>query len=266
MIPKIVVIRGAGDLATGVASRLWNSGFSVVMLELPRPLVVRRTVSFATAIYEGSIVVEGTRAEHCPDPGNIKKMLEKRVVPVLKDPDAEMIVFLKPHILIDAIMAKKQTSTNIMHADLVIGLGPGFRAGEDVHAVVETKRGHHLGRVYYRGSAAKDTSEPGIIEGYGKERLLRAPAEGIFKPYKKIGDIVKVGDIVAAVDRFAIRAQINGLIRGMLYDDIKVTAGMKVGDIDPRGETVNYHCISDKARAVGGGVLEAILNRYFKSS
>jgi len=163
LIPKIVVIRGAGDLATGVASRLWNSGFSVVMLELPRPLVVRRTVSFATAIYEGSIVVEGTRAEHCPDPGNIKKMLEKRVVPVLKDPDAEMIVFLKPHILIDAIMAKKQTSTNIMHADLVIGLGPGFRAGEDVHAVVETKRGHHLGRVYYRGSAAKDTSEPGII-------------------------------------------------------------------------------------------------------
>ncbi len=266
MIPKTVVIRGAGDLATGVASRLWDSGFSVIMLELPKPLVVRRTVSFATAIYEGSIVVEDTRAEHCLDPGNIRNLLEHRIIPVLEDPNAKLITFLKPSIIIDAIMAKKKTSTRITHADLVIGLGPGFEAGKDVHAVIETKRGHNLGIVYYHGSAAKDTSEPGKIEGYGKERLLRAPVEGIFKPYKKIGDIVKAGDIVAAVDDYEIKAEIDGLLRGMLYHNLKVTAGMKVGDIDPRGETVNYHCISDKARAVGGGVLEAILNRYFKSS
>ncbi len=266
MIPRTVIVRGAGDLATGVASRLWNSGFTVIMLELPRPLVVRRTVSFATAIYENSIVVENVRAEHCPGPGNINNLLERRVVPVLKDPNAELINVLKPSIIIDAIMAKKNTSTKKTAAELVIGLGPGFEAGKDVHAVVETKRGHNLGRVYYHGSAAKNTAVPGKIYGYGKERLLRAPAEGTFKPYKEIGDIVKAGDIVAAVDHYEIKAEIDGLLRGMLYRNLKVTAGMKVGDIDPRGEAINIYCISDKARAIGGGVLEVILNRYFQSS
>lgn len=264
-IPRKVVIRGAGDLATGVAHRLWNSGFSVVMLELPRPLVVRRTVSFATAVYDGYIEVEGIRAELCPSAGKVGEYLDRRVIPVLVDRKADALASLQPPVVVDAIMAKKDTSTRLDFAELVIGLGPGFTAGREVHAVVETKRGHNLGRVIYSGSAEKDTSEPGLIEGYGKERLLRAPADGIFKPLKKIGDLVKAGDTVAAVGDLKINSEINGLVRGMLYAGSEVFRGLKVGDIDPRGSAVDYYRISDKARSVGGGVLEAILNRYFKN-
>ena len=262
MFPRKVVIRGAGDLATGTAHRLWNAGFDVAMLELPKPLVVRRTVSFATAVYDGEVEVEAVRAVLCPSPDQVSTFLKNGVIPILIDPEGHSLTTLKPEILIDAIIAKHNRVTKLNDAELVIGLGPGFTAGQDVHAVIETLRGHNLGRVIYQGSAAEDTAEPTEIEGYGKERLLRAPVDGIFKPLKKIGDLVKAGDIVASIDQTQIYAAIDGLVRGMLYSDRPVFAGMKVGDIDPRGAAVDYLTISDKARAIGGGVLEAIMHHF----
>ncbi len=263
MIPRKVVIRGAGDLATGVAHRLKNSGFKIIMLELEKPLVVRSTVSFATALYKGSIVVENVRAELCPKPELIEQYLAQNILPVLVDPEAELLKLHQAPILIDAIMSKHNTLTTIDQANLVIGLGPGFIAGKDVHAVVETQRGHNLGRVLHSGSAEKDTASPAVIAGYGRERLLRAPASGVFKPLKEIGSLVKAGDPVARVGNTDIYSEIDGMVRGMLHQDLDVCAGMKVGDIDPRGSEVNCYAISDKARAIGGGVLEAIMNRYF---
>ena len=262
MIPRLVVFRGAGDLATGAAHRLWNSGFHVIMLELPKPLVVRRTVSFASAVYEGSIVVESVEAELCSSVDTVFKCLEAGKVPVLSDPRSESLSILQPKIIVDAIMAKTGQTSTIHDAELVIGLGPGFFAGRDVNTVIETKRGHSLGKVFYVGSAAEDTAEPGIIEGYGIERLLRAPTGGTLKPLKAIGDIVQAGEAVAVVNDLIIKAEIDGLIRGMLYPGVEVATGTKVGDIDPRGTSVDFCAISDKARAIGGGVLEAIMHRY----
>ncbi|MBW6462567.1 MAG: EF2563 family selenium-dependent molybdenum hydroxylase system protein [Firmicutes bacterium] len=262
MLPRLVLIKGAGDLASGVAHRLWFSGFRVVMLELPAPLVVRTTVSFASAVYEGSIEVESLTAKLCPGPEEAACCLSDDIIPVIVDPDAKSIDFLKPEVIIDAIMAKGNRLTKITDAQLVIGLGPGFTAGLDCSAVIETKRGHNLGKVIHSGSAADDTAEPGLIGGYGIERLLRAPAGGTFKPLKNIGETVKSGEAVAMVNDVPIRTQISGLIRGMLYPNLEIKAGTKVGDIDPRGEEVDYLTISDKARAIGGGVLEAILYRY----
>jgi len=263
MIPRLVVIKGAGDLASGVAHRLWRSGFNLVMLELPRPLVVRRTVSFASAVYEGSAMVESVEARSCPSAENALELFKKRIIPVLIDPGGESLAFLNPKIMVDAIMAKKNLGTCITDAELVIALGPGFTAGKDAHAVIETRRGHKLGCVIDRGTADADTGEPGEIAGYGMERLLRAPSDGIFKPEKVIGETVVKGEKVALVDWKPVYAQVNGLVRGLLYPGLQVKKGMKVGDIDPRGNTVDCFSISDKARAVGGGVLEAIMNRYF---
>jgi xanthine dehydrogenase accessory factor len=262
MLPHIILIKGAGDLATGVALRLWNSGFDPVMLELANPLVVRRNVSFASAVFGKSVEVEGVTAELCPSPDKIDLFLKSKKVPVLIDPEASVISVLKPLVLVDAIMAKGNYITIKDEAELVIGLGPGFQAGKDVHAVIETKRGHALGRVIYEGSAITDTGEPGLIAGYGRERLLRAPVEGMFMAYREIGELVNVGEAVAAVAGVEIKAGVNGIVRGMLYPGLVVKKGTKVGDIDPRGTMVDYNTISDKARAIGGGVLEAILN-YF---
>lgn len=264
MLPRKVIIRGAGDLATGVAHRLWNSGFSIIMLELPDPLVVRRTVSFASAVYENSITVESVTAKLCPRVEQLDQYFNQDIIPVMVDPGGAILLKEKPPVLIDAIMAKCNTLTGIDQAGLVIGLGPGFNAGQDVHAVIETERGHNLGKVIYSGQAAEDTGKPGIIGGYSSERLLRAPHSGCFEPRKDIGDFVKAGETVAVINSTEIKAAIDGMIRGMLHPNIKVEVGTKVGDIDPRGKQVDYRSISDKARAVGGGVLEAILHRYFK--
>ncbi len=264
MIPRLVMFRGAGDLATGVAHRLWRSGFKIVMLELRRPLVVRRTVSFATAVYQNIITVEGIKAELCPSVHQVEKYFSNKSVPVLIDAKGDSITALKPNILIDASMAKGNVVTKITDAELVIGLGPGFEAGVDVDAVVETKRGHHLGKVIYSGSAAINTGEPGMIDGCGRERLLRAPVDGIFKPVKEIGELVEKDEVIATVHGTPVKAEINGLLRGLLYPGMYIKKGTKVGDIDPRGLVIDYTAISDKAMAVGGGVLEAILNRYFR--
>ena len=264
MIPRKVIIRGAGDLATGVAHRLWNSGFSVVMLELPDPLVVRRTVSFASAVYENSITVESVTAKLCPQADQIDQYFDQNIIPVMVDPDGSILLKEKPPVLIDAVMSKNNTLTRIDQAELVIGLGPGFKVGKDVHAIVETERGHNLGKVIYSGQAAPNTGKPGVIGGYSSERLLRAPHSGCFEPKKNIGDIVIAGDTVALVGSTEIKTAIDGMVRGMLHPKIKVEGGTKVCDIDPRGNKIDCHLISDKARAVGGGVLEAILHRYFK--
>jgi len=263
MIPRLVLIKGAGDLATGIAHRLWRSGFDVVMLELPEPLVVRRTVSFATAIYENKIEVESVKAVLCHSTDEIGQYLDEKIIPVIIDPLAESVKALKPPVVIDAIMAKKNTGTFLTDAELVIGIGPGFTAGKDVNFVVETMRGHMLGRVISTGSAVDDTGVPAEIGGYGTERLLRSPIDGTIKPLKEIGNIVKAGETIALVDQAAVKSSIDGIIRGMLYSGLKVKKGLKIGDIDPRGEKVDCHSISDKARAVGGGVLEAILFHYF---
>lgn len=262
MIPRQVFIRGAGDLATGVAHRLFMAGFDLVMFELPEPLVVRRSVSFASAVYENKVAVENVEAILCSDHIEVKIANKNKQVAVLVDPEAIGIKHSRTKILIDARMKKTTDVASLDEAELVIGLGPGFYAGRDVHAVVETMRGPDLGTVIYNGEAAKNTGIPGKIEGFGIERLLKAPEGGIFKPVRQIGDIVKKGETLAYINESPVQCVLSGMIRGLLYPGLEVEEGMKIGDIDPRGKAVNIYKISDKARAVGGAVLEAILHRY----
>ncbi len=262
-LPRKVLCRGAGDLASGVAHRLWQAGFDVVMLELPEPLVVRRTVAFAEAVFSGVAEVEGVQAKLCRLPEEIPVMLEQRIIPVYTGPAAELKPVFHPDVYIDATMAKRNQGTTIDAAGIVIGLGPGFAAGRDVHAVIETKRGHDLGRAIYSGTAAPDTGVPGEIGGFSVQRLLRAPAAGKFRPLLKIGDLVEKGQAVGMVDGIPVCTQISGLVRGLLQEGLTVYQGMKIGDIDPRGAAVDYRSISDKARSVAGGVLEAILHLHY---
>ncbi len=259
-LPERIVVKGAGDLGTGVAHRLWSSGFEVILLELPGPLVVRRGAAFATAVFTESWTVEGVTARLCHSPEKVETALARREVALLVDPKGEYIRKHTPGVLVDAIMAKRNTGTSRHDAPAVIALGPGFRAPEEVHAVVETQRGPDLGRVYYHGSAATDSGVPGDVAGMKIERLLRAPAEGLFEPLKKIGELVKQGETVARVEGEPVVAQIDGLLRGLLYAGLPVQKGMKVGDVDPRGAAINWRAVSDKARAVGGGTLEALLH------
>lgn len=259
----VVLVRGAGEMATGVAHRLHRSRFKVVMLEIPHPLAVRREVSFCEAIYDGEKEVEGIRAKFIEEPKRIPEVWEEAKIPLLIDPEGEKTRrFLKPDVLVDAILAKKNLGTAIGDAPLVIGLGPGFRAGKDVHVVIETNRGHDLGRVIFHGSAEPDTGIPGDIAGYTVERVLRSAKAGIFHLLRNIGDHVPKGTVVARVDDFPVIAQITGTVRGLLRDGMEVKKGMKVGDIDPRGKREHCFSISDKARAIAGGVLEAILFHF----
>ena len=259
----VVLIRGAGEVASGVAHRLRQSHFKVCMTEIPRPLAVRRAVAFCEAIYGGEKEVEGVRAKFISKPEEIESVWKKGDIPVLIDPDAKKTrKFLEPDVLVDAIMAKRNLGTQIKDAPLVIGLGPGFAAGRDVHMVIETNRGHHLGRMILKGTAEPDTGIPGEIAGYAMERLLRTMKKGIFHPQKSIGDSVNKGSVVAVVDDFPVIAKISGVVRGLLREGAEVNRGMKVGDIDPRGKKEACFTISDKARAIAGGVLEAILYKF----
>jgi xanthine dehydrogenase accessory factor len=260
----LVVIRGAGDLASGVAYRLYKSGLNVIMTEISRPLVVRRTVSFAEAVYAHNITIEGINASLAGSVEEALSLLEKRIIPVLVDPEAAIVRQVRPAVVVDARMAKRNLDTTIGDAPLVIGLGPGFTAGLDVHAVIETCRGHHLGRVIYSGSAIPDTGAPGAVDGYTLERLLRAPVEGVMKPRRAIGEQVEKGEVVAFVESTPVYAEMTGLIRGMLKEGVWVSKGTKIGDIDPR-KNAEYDTISDKALAVGGGVLEAVYH-YLSSN
>ena len=255
-----VLIRGAGEMASGVAHRLHRSHFKICMLEIPSPLAVRREVSFCEAFYEGEKEIEGVRAKLISTPKEIPSIWKEGKIPLLVDPDGkETRRFLAFDVLIDAIIAKKNLGTEIKDAPLVVGLGPGFTAGKDVHIVIETNRGHHLGKMILNGSAEADTGIPGEIGGFTVERVLRTMKKGIFHPHKSIGDRVNKGSVVAVADDFPVIAQVSGVVRGLLRDGAGVKKGMKVGDIDPRGKREHCFTISEKARAIAGGVLEAIL-------
>lgn len=254
-----VLVRGGGDLASGVIHRLHRAGMKVVVTELPQPTVIRRAVAFAAAMYEDVVEIEGVVGRRVDSLERALLCLERGEVPILADPRRELVAQWRPEALVDAIVAKKNLGTKISDAPIVIGLGPGFIAGVDVHAVIETERGHNLGRVILEGGAAPDTGIPGAVMGYTTERVLRAPCVGVFRGERRIGDEVEAGEVVAYVNGSPVVASISGVIRGLLADGLAVNEGMKVGDVDPRG--VREHCftISDKALAIGGGVLEGIL-------
>ena len=265
----LVLVKGGGDLATGVSHRLHRAGFPVVITEIENPTMVRRTVSFAECLYADEWRVEGlisaradgkTPAEKAQ---SARAILEAGSIPVMVDPQAEAIDHLRPAVVVDAILAKRNLGTRIDDAEVVVGLGPGFTAGVDCHAVVETSRGHDLGRVILEGGAKPNTGVPGPIGGYTTERLLRAPKAGVFTSIAGIGDVVRAGEAVARVDGAEVTSAIDGVLRGLLRDGIEVPAGFKVGDVDPRAEPAHCHTISDKSRAIGGGALEAIMMFLF---
>ncbi len=255
----LILIRGAGDLASGIALRLSHAGFDIAMTDLPCPTAIRRSVSFSEAIRLGECEVEDVRAGRAQNAGEAVKLISDGIIPVLADPGKGAIEALKPEVVVDAILAKKNLGTLITDAPIVIGVGPGFTAGEDCHAVIETKRGHTLGRVILKGSAIPNTGIPGLIAGYASERVLRSDAEGLFRPVRKIGDIVKKGEEVAFIGDTPLRATLDGMLRGLLAEGINVVPGFKCADIDPRGEEADFKTVSDKALSVGGGVLEAVL-------
>ena len=254
-----VLVRGGGDLASGVIYRLHRAGFRVMVIELAQPTVIRRAVAFAAAMFDDVVEIEGVVGRRVDSLEQALPVLTAGEVPVMVDPLGETISRWGPDALVDAILAKRNLGTTINDAPIVVGLGPGFVAGVDVHAVVETKRGHYLGRVILEGAAVPDTGIPGEVMGHTVERVLRAPRSGILQATKHIGDEVRAGEIMAQVDGEPVIAKIDGVLRGLLADGFGVTKGMKVGDVDPRG--VRDHCfsISDKALAIGGGALEAIL-------
>ncbi len=261
----LTVVKGGGDLATGVIYRLRRAGFPVIVTEIAQPTVVRRSVALAEAVYDGETTVEGMRARRVEDANTSLAALEAGLVPVLVDPRARIVQQLQPTVVVDAIIAKRNTGTRPTDAPIVVGLGPGFVAGQDVHAVIETNRGHYLGRVIWEGAAEPDTGVPGIVGGQGARRVLRAPVAGTIRWQRAIGDRVAEGDVLGTVtpsppgEERAVVAPFDGVLRGAIHDGLRVSAGMKIGDVDPRA--IREHCfsISDKALAIGGGVLEAVL-------
>jgi xanthine dehydrogenase accessory factor len=262
-----VVVKGAGEMATGIAHRLFMAGITrVIMTDIAHPLAVRRGVAFCEAVYEGFMEVEGVRAELIPDGRSVDALWGRHCVGVVIDPAWKIVAELKADVVVDAIMAKRRnTGTRTAEAPLVIGVGPGFTAPDDVHVVIESNRGHDLGRLIYEGQAELFTGMPGATEGIRNERVLRAPRAGLVKHVKAIGDSVSQGEIVLYVDQEPIHAAIGGIVRGLIRE-IKVMNSEKVGDIDPRAVRSNCFSISDKARAIAGGVLEAIMHRYNNQS
>ena len=256
----LTLIRGAGDIASGIALRLWRAGFEVVMTEIPHPTTIRRTVAFSDAVGSGEQTVEGVTALRAKNTMDAWEILGQGRIPVLVDPDCACRDALKPDALVDAILAKRNLGTAITDAPIVVGVGPGFTAGTDCHAVVDSMRGHTLGRAIYDGSALPNTNIPGLICGFAGERVLRAPADGVFTGTRKIGDHVKAGETVGAVAGVPMTATIDGVLRGLLADGVAVKKGLKSGDVDPRGKAEYCRSVSDKALAVGGGVLEAIMH------
>lgn len=255
---RLVVVRGAGDLATGVIIRLHRAGFRVIALECSRPTVIRRTVSLAEAVYEKSAEVEGVKGILVEKDSDILKALDSGIVPVVIDEDLSILKRFHPAVLVDAIIAKRNLGTKKGMAPFVVALGPGFTAGIDADAVIETKRGHTLGSVIYSGTAIPNSGIPGNIAGYAAERVIHSPSSGIFRGVHRIGDLVKAGETIAYVGSTPVAATIDGKLRGLLHDGLEVPEGFKIADIDPRGEAADHLTVSDKARAIAGGVLEAV--------
>ena len=259
----IVVIKGAGEMASAVAWRLYRARIRrILMLETSSPLAVRRAVSFCEAVHNGHQIVEGVRAKRADSPGDVQACWQKGIVAVCIDPEWKLPAKFQTDVVVDAILAKKNLGTRMDEALLVIGLGPGFVAGQDVHMVIETNRGHHLGRIITDGYAEPNTGLPGAINGHTEKRVLRAPCEGVFKAECSIGDSAIKGDQIGTVASEIVRAQIDGVLRGLIRSDTHVRAGLKIGDIDPRGDARFCQTISDKARAISGSVLEAILRVF----
>ncbi|MDZ4245530.1 MAG: selenium-dependent molybdenum cofactor biosynthesis protein YqeB [Dehalococcoidia bacterium] len=257
-----ILVKGAGEIASGIAYKLAQSHFKICLTDLSKPMAVRREVSFCEAVYEGEKTVEGITARLIASFGEIEGCWRENKLPLLVDPRAEVRSRLKPDVVVDAIIAKKNVGTSITDAPLVIGVGPGFAAGVDVHVVVETNRGHNLGRIIRRGEAEKNTGIPGEIMGLTEERVIRSPSDGVFKTGKKIGDRAGKGEEIARVNGLPVIVNTEGILRGLLRDGTNVWKGMKVGDIDPRGVPEYCLLISDKSRTIAGGVLEAVLERF----
>lgn len=252
----IVVVRGAGDLASGVILRLMRAGYKVVALETDKPTSIRRTVSFSEAVYDGRCRVEDVEGVLVKSESEAFDEIRKGNLPVMVDP--WMKSSFGPFCIIDAIIAKKNLGTRKGMAPFVIALGPGFEAGVDADCVIETKRGHTLGRVIWKGSAIQNTGIPGIIAGYGAERVIHSPSDGTLHSLRSIGDIVSNGEIIAYAGDEPVHASIDGMLRGLIRDGFEVWKGMKIADIDPRGKDADYLTVSDKALAIAGGVLEAL--------
>ncbi len=261
----IVVIKGAGEMATGIAHRLYESNIrNIVMTEIPEPISVRRTVAFSEVVFDGKITVEGVEAELIKTLDEARGLWQKKKIAVIVDPKWMIVSILQPDIVIDAIMAKKNLGTKKTEAPFVIGIGPGFVAPTDVHVTIESNRGHNLGRVFYDGAAEAHTGIPGPTMGYTSERVLRSPNAGLVKHVKALGDSVKKDEVILYVDETPVKATIDGLLRGLIRE-IRVNNNEKVGDIDPRGVQEYCFTITEKARAIGGGVLEAIMHRFNKN-
>jgi len=260
MFNDIVIVRGGGDLASGTIQKLHRSGFRVLVLEVSKPTSIRRSVSFSEAVYKNKVEVEGITAVHVHSLSEVEKAWIDKEIPVIIDEKGEYIQKIKPKVVVDAIIAKKNMGTTKVMADITIALGPGFTAGKDVDIVIETLRGHNLARLIFTGKAKEDTGVPGSIMGYSKERVIHSPCSGIMRDVVQIDSIVEKDQVIAYVGETEIKATIPGLLRGILRSGSIVTEGFKIADIDPRVlEKMNCYTISDKARNIAGGVLEAIL-------
>ena len=258
---ETVVVRGGGDLASGVIYRLFQSGYKLVVLDIENPLAVRKNVSFCQSIYDGSIVIEGVEGVFCKNTEDINKAHNHNKIPVLIDPEGLFIEKIKPDIVIDGILAKRNLGTKKNMADIVIGLGPGFEADIDVHAVIETYTvNNNLSKVIYQGKASKNTGIPGMVKGYSEERAFYSPVSGVTKVVKDIGEKVVKGDVLLEIGNNKVKAPITGIVRGMIMNGIFIDKNVKIGDIEPRERVDFCYGISDKSRAIGGGVLEAILH------
>ena len=256
----MILIRGAGDIASGIAVRLFRCGFTLAMTDLAKPTSIRRTVCFSEAILHGTCTVEDIAAERAETKADADQIWARGHIPVFTDDEGTALSLLRPDAVVDARLAKVNLDTSITDAPIVVAVGPGFTAGQDCHAVVETQRGHYLGRAIYTGAAAPNTGVPGNIGGYTVERIIRAPKAGIFHPLRAIGDQVKANEIVAYVGDMPVTCLIGGTLRGILPEGIQVHEGMKSGDVDPRCQPDHCRCASDKALSAGGGVLEALLH------
>jgi xanthine dehydrogenase accessory factor len=259
----VIIIKGAGEMATGLACRLYGANMRrILMLETPSPLAVRRQVSFCEVVHDQLMMVEGIEATLVSDTETLSQAWQNKQVAVRVDPQAASIEQLKPDIIIDATLAKRNLGISINDAPLVIGLGPGFEAGRDCHLVIETNRGHDLGRLIRSGEAEANTGIPGNIGGYTKERVLRSPDTGTFSTEQRIGNQIRSGDIIGRVGDIPVLASIDGVLRGLIRPGSNVSQGLKIGDIDPRGNERYCNTISEKARSIAGAVLEAILSQY----
>ncbi len=259
----LIIVRGAGDISTGTIHRLFRAGFPVLALETQFPSAIRRRVAFSEAVYDGKAVVEGVRAVRIERMDQVYETVASGCIPLLIDPAGESVHALRPHILVDAILAKKNLGTTMDMAPMTIALGPGFEAGKDVHYVIETMRGHDLGRIIERGCALPNTGIPGVIKGVGAQRVIHSPAEGTFHMSRDIGSTVEAGETIGTVEtgreRIPVCTQISGILRGIIRDGYPVTKGFKLADVDPRLEELkNCYTISDKARCIAGSVLELV--------